>query len=262
MHTVEGRIAAQLHLLPAVARRKYEALAALVADGAALTRAAMEREKLLEDRVFDLQRRLRYVAAGTGEPVLERALRTELDDARAALQSANDERTKRQGLRGNAEQVLAQLRHTFLAGDGVGGPYGVCAYGGAKAEPRNGESLADAILRVRSALGRLQSELAAVRAAPPSAQEARAQIVAGVERLAERGRPQLSLAAGRATLQFADVLQHGTPGSALSAPSGSASALLCWLFRDDIIRLCTAQLDDAAGGLSAAERRARTAELE
>jgi len=256
-HTPEGRIAGWLFQLPPAARRKYEALRAQVTDGTALTRAAMDREKLAEDHVADVTRRLRYV-----DPERARALGTELADAHAAYEAANTERTRRAGVRANAEQVLSQLNYQFLAGDSIGGPYGVRAYSGPPAAPRDGESLSDAVLRVRRDIVTAQSELARVRAAPPTADEARAAIVAEVERLAVRGTPQLSLANGKVTLWFPDQQQHAAPGSALAAPAGSASALLCWLFRDQIVELCTARLEEVAGGITAADRAQRIAELE
>jgi hypothetical protein len=260
-HTPEGRIAAWLLQLPPAARRKYEALRAQVTDGAALTRAAMDREKLAEDVVNDVSRRLRYVDASI-EPERVRALGSELEDARAAFAAANAERTRRAGVRANAEQVLVQLNYNFLAADSIGGPYGVRAYSGPPAAPRNGESLSDAVLRIRREVVTAQSELAAVRRAPPAADEARAAIVAEINRLAGIGTPQLSIANGKATLWFPDQQQHAAPGSALAAPSGSASALLCWLFRDQIVELCTARLEQVAGGITAADRAARIAELE
>jgi hypothetical protein len=260
MHSQEGRIDARLASLPAIARKKYSALVALVEDTAALTRTALAREKAIEEALYEAQRRRSYVTEA--EPERAKYLTAEVEELVAEAQRLNADRMRRESVRGNTEQILSQLKYNFLAAEGHFFPQ-VRPYTGAPAHPRDGENLADAILRVRHDISRVQGELTRVRKAPLTPDEARAALITEVNRLASIGKPTLQIDdAGKIAIHFPDQQMYGTPGTALAAPSGSASAMLCWLFGDKIIAHATANLDQIEGSISTADRKRTLAELE
>jgi hypothetical protein len=260
LQTQEGRINIRLDSLPPAARRKFQALKALVEDTAALTRVAMGREKAIEDALYDAQRRRSYVDPQV-EPERATHLSAEVEELQAELQRLNSDRMKRESVRANTEQILSQIKFNFLAAEDFAFPQ-VRAYTGPPAHPRDGESLADAIVLVRRDITRAQGELVRVKQAPPSVEEAKAAVIAEIRRLASVGKPQLRIAdGGKISIWFPDQQLHAAPGSALVAPSGSASAMLCWLFTEQIIENATANLHQMEGGISASDRKRKIAEL-
>jgi hypothetical protein len=251
---------AMLAAAPLIARRKFKALEALVADSQALVKSCMAREDVLEGRLAELHGRFRSTDPKDALRLAE--LNREREELAADLQTARDERARRNGIRANAEQIVSQLKYNFLSSENCHGSWGLRAYAGPPAKPRDGESLSDAIRRVRSEIGRLQGELTQVREAPPSTAEIKAHLVGEVDRLAREGQPTVSFEGGKVQLTFPDQLRYAPPGQGLSAPSGSASKLDCWLHRDEIVRALSAFADDIKGGLSAAERAQRIERLE
>jgi hypothetical protein len=251
---------AMLAAAPPIARRKFKALEALVADSGALVKATMQHEAVLEGRLAELHGRFRSAdpkdAARLAELDRERA------ELAAELQEKQNLRAKRNGVRGNAEQIVSQLKYNFLSSENCHGPWGLRAYAGPPAKPRAGESLEDAIRRVRSEITQVQATIAHIKQAPPSAAEVKSFLVGEVDRLAREGQPTVSFDAGKVQLTWPDQLRYAPPGQGLSAPSGSASKLDCWLHRDEIVRALSAFADDIKGGLSATERAQRIAELE
>jgi hypothetical protein len=260
LHTQEGRVNIRLDMLPPVARRKFQALRALAEDNAALTKTAMAREKAIEDAVYDAQRR-RSLCNPQDEPERAKHLNAEVEDVQAELGRLNAARTRRESVRANTEQILAQLKYNFLSAEDFAFPQ-VRAYSGPPAHPRDGEDLTAAITRVRRDISRVQGELTRVKQAPLTPDEAKDQVIAEINRLAQQGKPQLRIDAGKITIWFPDQQLHAAPGTALVAPSGSASAMLCWLFTDKIIQHATANLDQIEGGLSTSDRKRQQAELE
>jgi hypothetical protein len=79
--------------------------------------------------------------------------------------------------------------------------------------------------------------------------------------LAAQGRPTVELEKGQVTVTFPDQPAFGDPGAPLSAPSGSATKLLCWLFGDQIIDRLNAGVDSVTGGLTRHEREVPLDEL-
>jgi hypothetical protein len=130
------------------------------------------------------------------------------------------------------------------------------------AHPREGEDLAAVITRVRRDISRAQAELTRVKTAPPTPAEAKSAVRAEIERLALLGKPSLQINGNKIAIHFLDQQMHAAPGQAFVAPSGSASAMLCWLFGDQIIKHATANLDQIEGGISTADRKRKVAELE
>jgi hypothetical protein len=258
----ESRSLAYLDLLPPVARKKYRRLEQQIRDAAALQESILAQERNLEDRYHSLMRRLK-IADPKHEPDRVALIEAELSEVSDELERLRGERSKRNAVRASAEQILTRLRG-FLAGDNIfrDAPYGVRPYSGAPARLNNGESLEAALDRVRSAISRTQGEQAVVRAAPPSRDEVAAQLTAQINKMAAEGAPKISLDGGKVSIAWPDVQLYAVPGSGLSAPSGSASKLICFLFNEMMIKQVTASVANIEGGLSAAERAQRIAELD
>jgi hypothetical protein len=261
IHTVEGRAEARLLSLPAVARRKFAALKAQAEDTGALTKVALERERIVQDGIYEAQRRRSYVDP-QAEPERAAYLNAEVQELETELARLNADRMRRESVRNNAMQILSQLRYAFLAAEDFAFP-AVRPYTGAPAHPRDGEDLAAALLRVRRDISRVQGELTRTKQAPLTPDEARAALITEINRLAAIGKPTLQIDdAGKIAIRFCDQQMFGAPGSALVAPSGSASAMLCWLFGDKIIQHATANLDQIEGSISTADRKRKLGELE
>ncbi len=106
--------------------------------------------------------------------------------------------------------------------------------------PREGESLSDAILRLRHEIGMARGELQQIKTAPPPAAEIKAALVAEVDRMAAEGKPRVSIDGGRIAIHWPDVQPYAVSGAALAAPSGSGSKMLAALFGDQLKKLLTA----------------------
>jgi hypothetical protein len=251
---------AMLAAMPACARRKYRSLESSIADAGALVKSCMAHETELEGRLADLHGRFRSTDPKDGARIGE--LNREREDLAADLQAARDERAKRNAVRASTEQIVSQLRYNFLSSENCHGSWGLRAYAGPPAKPREGESLGDAIRRVRSEIARIQAAIAHTKQAPPAPAEVKSFLAGEVDRLAREGRPTVSFDAGKVKLHWTDVQEFAVPGSALAAPSGSASKMFCWLFHDQILQALTAGADAIEGGLTATERAARLAELQ
>ena len=210
--------------LPAHARRKYEDIKALLADAEALQRSLMERMKAAEDKFAHISRQRSY----SNDVELD----GELEAARAALERLDKERSRRNSIRGNTEQVKSRLDNWLL--QRASGAVDIAAppkLGSVPAGRRKGESLVDALGRVRREIAAARAELQQTKSAPPTPDEIKIAIIEEVNALAEQGCPQLTSEGGKVELHWPDQQLYGTPGSALSAPAGSASKLLAWLFR-------------------------------
>jgi hypothetical protein len=143
---------------------------------------------------------------------------------------------------------------------GAGGPLVVTTR---CAQPRQNETLKDAILRTRRQIADLKAELNRLRIAPPTPAEVKAAIVAEVDAAAARGTPRITVEHGKVSVHFADQVEFTNPGTAMSAPSGSGSAFQCWLHHDEVIAALTEGIDDKGkGGINKQQREARSREVE
>jgi hypothetical protein len=124
------------------------------------------------------------------------------------------------------------------------------------AQPREGESLTDAISRLRSEIAQAQNQLHWLRVAPPPRDAVRAAIVSQIGAMARQGAPRFDFAPPnpaalaamdaheRSLLALGNVVKWpDTSEFATSAPGGAASKILCWLFKG---RIESALLDDLA----------------
>jgi hypothetical protein len=195
-----------------------------------------------------------YASAPGGDGAEVAKLDRELASLHADLDKLERERSKRNSVRANTEQVVSRIDNFvmqfFSGADDVVVPPWPTSVPGA----RDGESVGDALLRLRYEIGTAQGGLAQVRTAPPPASEIRAALAAEVDRMAGGGAPRVVIDAGRVSIYWPDVMMYATPGAALSAPSGSASKMLAALFPEQLKKLLTAGIVDVKGGIPSAER--------
>ena len=238
-------------------RAKYDSLRGQLADAEAMQRALMERMRSKEERLAQLAHQRDY-ATGGDSAKLDR----ELTAARADLDKLELERSRRNAARSNVEQTCSRLDNFIMqrasgADDTATPPWPSNVPG-----PNAGENLTDAILRLRHEIGIARGELQRIKTAPLPAAEVRAQIATDVDRMASDGIPRVSVDAGRVTVVWPDVMQFAAPSGALSAPSGSASKLLCALFPAELKKLLTAGIVDVKGAIPSADRPQRIREAE
>ena len=241
-----------LDRLPARARTKYDSLKGLLADSEALQRSLMERIRGKEDQFADLSRRRDYAHGGGAEEVA--TLDAELSAVRTDLARLEGERQKRNSTRTNTEQVVSRLNNSIMQFFSGAAEVERPPWPTVVPAARDGESVADALMRLRHEIAVAQGELMCLKAAPPPASEIKAAIEAEVDRLAAAGAPQIAIEAGRVVVHWPDVLRFAVPGQALSAPSGSASQLLCALFPAQLKKLRTAGIADTRDSIPARSR--------
>jgi hypothetical protein len=248
--------------LPACAKHRYRALQQMRDDAAALERSALGKIQLLEGETSDLIIRLRSVDPAEVDTV--NSIREELATLAGDIGRIDQERVKRQGLRANTEQVLAYLNEfvtTQLGLDRAGAdashfrPVVVELDDAEREDPRS------ALQRTRAEITAIRSEIVALRHAPLPGPEIAARLTADIDRLAALGAPQMDFSNGQVRLSFADDNKYAAPGTALFAPTGSASRLVAWLFRDELVARVTDGVDQIAG-VSLSEREQRTNELQ
>jgi hypothetical protein len=251
-----------LDRLPPRARRKYDDLKALLADAEALQRSLQERVRAKEDRLADLRRRREHASVPGGDAAAVAKLDREVSAVRADFDRLERERSRRNGVRANTEQVVSRLDNfilqLFSGASDAAAPRWPATVPGARA----GESIADALVRLRHEINIAQGELLRVKTAPPPSSEIKAALVAEVDRMAAEGRPRVSVDGGKVALHWPDVQPYAVPGAALSAPSGSASRMLAALFPEQLKKLLTAGIVDVKGGIPSAERPRLIREVE
>jgi hypothetical protein len=93
-----------------------------------------------------------------------------------------------------------------------------------------GETIEAAVARIRKEIYQLTAEAQTIRNAPLPPAEIRAALTRAIDLLAEQGTPTLDLAAGRAVITWPDAHAYA-PG----APPLSATKLVAWLFRDELV---------------------------
>jgi hypothetical protein len=200
-------LAQAIERLGPTSRARYQDLRGLLADAEALQRSLMERMGEGEQEYRRIQHRLARAALPGGDQDEAKQLEADLAAAGAKLDKLEAERSKRNSVRANVEQVISRLDNFIGA-----------LYSGLRGE-----------------INRTRSELARVRAAPLPAAEIRAALIERVERMAAEGQPRVVIEGTKVKLYFSDEQLYASPGQALVAPSGGASKLDCWLHRDQMI---------------------------
>jgi hypothetical protein len=253
-----------LDRLPPHARRKYDDIRALLADAEVLQSSLMERLKAKEERLADLMRRRSYAADQGGNGAEVERLDGELANIRADLDRLDKERSRRNSVRGDVEQTLRRLDNFLMqkASGAVDVSYPPKVTTGVPNGRRTGESYSDALRRTRREIAAAQAELMRLKSAPPTTDEIKIAIIEQIDALAKDGRPLVTTEGGTVTINWPDVMQYAGPGTALSAPSGSASRLIAWVLREPLLRKLIAEVEDVEGGIPARERPEKIREME
>jgi hypothetical protein len=195
--------------LPAAARAKHAAVTALAEDQAALVATSMERGKGLDELIYSLETRLDRLDPKTEADTIKQLVE-ERDAAKVAFQTLTAQRDRRNAMKANVEQVLAQLQGfiTALADGRIDTGGGIRPV---KVDPvlRDGETLAGAIKRLRGDIARLNGESAGLQMAPLPPDEVKALIRAQVDKLAALGRPTLILDSGKVDISLPDETRFG-----------------------------------------------------
>jgi hypothetical protein len=184
--------------LPAHAQQKYQELKGQLSDAEALQRSLMDRIKEAEDKAAHIARRRSY-SNDTG-------LDAELEACRASLDRLERERTRRNGIRANTEQVVSRINNFLLAR--MSGAADIAPPPRLRSLPaarRKGESIGDALLRVRREIAAAKAELLQIKSAPPPSDEIKIAIIETVKALAEEGRPRVTSDGGKVALHLPDV---------------------------------------------------------
>jgi hypothetical protein len=249
--------------LPPCARSKYQRLVAQSADTEALINSSIAKQKPLEVSFSDLEHRRQFLDPKS-EPEALAAVEAEMDGLRSEHARLDRERSARQASKQNTDQIIAGLREVFLLGGKLTWPVHELRI---EARPQEGETLTDAILRTRTEIAVASSELAAVRHASGTLEELGIQIIEEIERKAARGKPRVSVNASKLSVHWSDVVSFAPKGTVISAPMGSGSDMMCWLFQKEIAQKLVADLlaqhqESGGPGISEEERSERTKELE
>jgi hypothetical protein len=214
-----------LELLPPSARRRYARLSELVEDGKARAQSLTARLSTYEHRVMIA----RNAVAVASDPASRQRAQEELEFLAGEMERLQSERSRISSAGRAAEQVQSQLSSWitgYLFADQTRHPGPIRDFGPVPVELQEGESLADAIIRIRSEISSVRTELASLAAAAPTRAECEAAIHSFVARLASEGRPVFRAEAGKINITLPDEQLYALPGQGLMAPSLSASRLL------------------------------------
>jgi hypothetical protein len=253
---VEGRQAVTINIpqmLPPKAREKWSRIVGTVADAEASLNALTGRVKNAEHEVMIAQAGIR--AGNPRDLAAYQRLERNLEAAGATLASVESERGLRQERLWSAQASLSPVQiwfQKFNSGPIAMGPVFVDV----AVDPglRPGEPIEVALDRVRNDVAEARGALMRLRAAPLPADEIKRQIAALVDGKATRGAPRLDINGSRVSIGWSDVADY-----VQFAPTGSVSDQLCWLFRDDYVRMLTANVDEQVGdrGIALADRPPR-----
>jgi hypothetical protein len=237
------------------ASAKYHALTGRLDEVHALLKLCLDQEKDLDTRRNVCARALHSSALPESDAANKR-LREQLAQLDREHEVLERKRSRLNSARGNLDQTLSHLRNALP------GCYGSPAAEPIVAEPREGETISDAILHVRGEIGGKQSELVAIKSAPWPAAEQRAWLHQQIAQLQKDG-PRLIVGQdGRPEIFSPDVSQFAPPGATFVAPSGSALRLLASLFPDQLFACLEQQIVDAPHAIAFADRPQRIREIE
>lgn len=195
-------LAAVLKKLPPCAAAKMRAVNSTIIDSTALINSTDAQVQELEPVFIDLQRRLSRLDPRTDADDIHRT-EGEIAVIEHDREKLASERAKRSGIRDNAQQVRAQLE-AWLGAWETGGVHIGGALRPAVIKParRKGENIRDALLRVRSKIAEVKSEIVRTKQAPLPPAEVKREIERQVQQLADKGRPILNLDGGKVDLRF------------------------------------------------------------
>jgi hypothetical protein len=256
-------------LLPPAARERLEAMRLAADDARAATRAHADRLSDLRHRKRDAELRLRMLRAYPGSKIRDEdrpaaELISEITEVGARISKTDElvrERSERAGaisaLVHRAEKWLGELPSTATLVDME------------PLEPKlgKGEAVIDAIERCRRRVRELVADAHRVRSAPVPSAEAKRRIRAEIDRIAAMGEIDVSGAIEGGDVLRWPVSTHHIPitgagvGSLVQVDN---TAVMAWLFRDQLIARLEAEVDlvaDDAAALDDTDRAARLAEI-
>jgi hypothetical protein len=253
--------------LPPHAKDRYESLQAQAADADVLVGMLQTRYSKPIDAYHNTERPLRHATRiNNGEEVAK--LQAELTAMAAKSDRLDRERSKRVSVQTNAVQTLHRLNSFLEAAFGLSGALNVPQPLRTSITPElllADETAIDAVKRLRQEIFATKTGLAMIKSAPLPAQEVCLAIMRQVEAMAEQGKPRLSITGTEVKLTWADQHEFALAGTgALMAPAGSASKMMAWLFRDELMKKLVREVGvkDPPGAIPARDRPEKTRVLE
>jgi hypothetical protein len=239
-----------MNLMPDSVTAKVATLARAAADALSLAQSSRAEADDLETQKHAAAQRRKFAAGNRDADAVE-AAEAELAKATAALDVAQSAHMRRRDNAHLAQSTLTAVRSWLEMQERPGRV--IEALDPVPAKVLQGETISEAILRVRGEIRDAEVELSALAAMPPGREDMQAQIVAEVQRLAQRGRPSVAVVNGAVTVRW----PLRTDGSTVTAPEVFAA-----LFPDVTQELLLSLLPDSNGGaLSEIERSRRTKEM-
>jgi hypothetical protein len=248
-----------LGILPPRARLKLAKLQATRDDARALLNAMGERRRAIDDR---LQVAVHNLTVSDPRDAVSRGrLQAEVEAAQDAASDIERAQRARQSALYAAEHALPPIEQWLRNNsDGPVDLSGGSNFIDVVLDPAtlmgDGETFEAAVGRIRREIYRLTAEAQTIRNAPLPPAEIRAALTRAIDLLAEQGAPTLDLNAGRAAINWPDAHAYA-PG----APPLSATKLVAWLFRDELVAAITEGIDETAPGIPLAGRDQRIAEI-
>ncbi len=125
------------------------------------------------------------------------------------------------------------------------------------------ESLADGVERLRRRVRELRADLHRIRSAPYPASYCKARARAQIEALAQRGAVNVGALIEHdgdiefPALQLRTMVHNATPGAVAFHETADAVALICWAFKDALVKQLDAEIDAEADDAAALSVEAR-----
>jgi hypothetical protein len=231
-------------MMPAIATRKLGVLERAVTDSEALVRSTMSAVEAAQTRRADFEN------LAETQPSKAEAAEREIAALEEEIERLRETMIARQARAATERQVLTQCQGWLQRAVSIEIAPTVSA------APDKGETIADAIKRVREQIGELTAELYDLRAAPLTRTELRKRAAALVDELSERGRPVVMTERGEFDVRWRRTLS-AVPGM---LPTDVA-AMFAWYDPDTLVERLLGEIPDAEG-VSAAERERREPQLE
>jgi hypothetical protein len=246
------------------ARAKLAKLSAAVEDNRALAATLQARHAAVEHMAVIARNNLGATDGATR--VMDKRhrdrLAAEVEALEQQLANVDRERAARAASLARAERVLMPLMQVWLptlAEGGSGwtdGPVFADVEASANGRPRQGETIAQAIARVRSIIFKLQGEIGHLKTAPPPVAHIKAAITSQIDAMAREGAPHVDISGGQVRIVWPDMASFNNAAAPLSA-----SKMVCWLARDTVLGALLKSVDGIEGGPPLADRPKLEAEL-
>ena len=255
--SVDARLQA---LLPPAAKIRLSRLIAAAEDAESSFRSHIARQERLREEIGQLEAlRAQSIARARELGDDQKSAGAEFDgainDLQGELARLFRDRQRREDRRTNDQQVVAQVR-AFLERQSTTPNTALIAVT-ASVPKYHGQTVIEAITRIRAEITAAQQELAALRRAPLPSGELRQKAKNYIAELAKAGRPLLMAERGEFRIDW-------MPGVLANGPLGpAAAALLAAVDPDRLYALLEEQINHVVGaGLSENERPRRQQQIE